>query len=100
MANRRIILSRSARKSLDNLEKSNPVAAQIVIDEIETLANEDSLINLHSVRVMRYKQQGYMRAEAGNLRIIFKEKNGVLDIAAVDKRNDNKAYREFKRKNS
>ena len=100
MANRRIILSRSARKSLDNLEKSNPVAAQIVIDEIETLANEDSLVNLHSVRVMRYKQQGYMRAEAGNLRIIFKEKNGVLDIAAVDKRNDNKAYREFKRKNS
>ena len=100
MANRRIILSRPARKSLDNLEKSNPVAAQIVIDEIETLANEDSLINLHSVRVMRYKQQGYMRAEAGNLRIIFKEKNGVLDIAAVDKRNDNKAYREFKRKNS
>ena len=100
MANRRIILSRSARKSLDNLEKSNPVAAQIVIDEIETLANEDSLINLHSVRVMRYKQQGYMRAEAGNLRIIFKEKNGVLDIAAIDKRNDDKAYREFKRKNS
>ena len=100
MANRRIILSRSARKSLDNLEKSNPVAAQIVIDEIETLANEDSLVNLHSVRVMRYKQQGYMRAEAGNLRIIFKEKNGVLDIAAIDKRNDNKAYREFKRKNS
>ena len=100
MANRRIILSRSARKSLDNLEKSNPVAAQIVIDEIETLANEDSLVNLHSVRVMRYKQQGYMRAEAGNLRIIFKEKNGVLDIAAVDKRNDDKAYREFKRKNS
>ena len=92
--------SDKAESCLRKLKRSNPNAAKKILETIKRLTTASSLIHLPNVSAMRGKQQGYMRAQAGNLRIIFKEQNGVLEIAAIDKRNDDKAYREFKRKNS
>lgn len=50
------------------------------------------------VKALKGSQRDYLRADAGEYRIIYTIEEGVLKVAVIGKRNDDEVYQKLRRK--
>ncbi len=82
--------SRRTRKFLKILGKGNPKHGRQIAEKIEALREPP---NPPDCKLLKGKGMAFLRADAGEYRIVYRVVGDTLHIALVGKRNDDEIYR-------
>lgn len=87
--------SRQAHQYLTDWQQAHPKHARQLGYKLRAL-----LENPHppDARPLRGEPAGYLRADAGEYRLIYRMEGDALQLALVGKRNDSDIYRQFERR--
>lgn len=86
--------SRQAHKYLTDLQQANPKHARQLGHKLQALLENP---NPPDSRPLRGEPAGYLHADAGEYRLIYRVEGDALKLALVGKRNDSEVYRQFQR---
>lgn len=86
--------SRQAQKFLTDLRQANPKHARQLGYKLQALLENP---NPPDARPLRGEPAGYLRADSGEYRLIYRVEDDALKLALVGKRNDSEIYRQFER---
>jgi mRNA interferase RelE/StbE len=88
----KLSISEKVVKSLASFDRKH--ANQIAYRILELLANPSA----PDISPLKGSLRGYLRADAGEYRIVFFIDDGVLQIVGIGKRNDDAVYKALERK--
>ena len=87
--------SRQAQKFLTDVQQANPKHARQLGYKLHALLEDPPP---PAARLMRGEPRGYLRADAGEYRLIYRIEGDALKLARVGKRNDAEVYHAFTRR--
>jgi mRNA interferase RelE/StbE len=76
------------------IAKRQPKHQRQIAAKIQTLRNDPTPSDSKALK----GNEGFMRSDIGEYRIIYRVDSDILQVVIIGKRNDDEVYRRFKRK--